>query len=91
MNIDRMPKTETHQRPYKDETIDELFEEILEEATSAQDILNFAFGIYEDKGDANIKVRTVMTYLCAIKERLENVTNGLPCMIKELKHREKDS
>lgn len=87
MNINRTPKTETHPRPYEDKNIDELFEEILQYATDAQGLLDFAFAIYKD-ADANIKVCHVMAYLDSVRERIANVTDGLPPIIKELKQRE---
>ena len=90
MKVNRIPKTETRPRPYNDETIDELFEEILQCATDAQGLLEFAFGIYKD-ADATIKVSAVMAYLDSVRERIANVTDGLPPMIHELKQREKDA
>ena len=89
MNINRTPKTETPPRPYEDKNINELFEEILQCATDAQAILDFAFAIYKD-ADANIKVCNVMAYLDSVRERIATVTDGLPPMINELKQREKD-
>ena len=81
--------TETPLRPYKDHTIDELFEDILPNATDAQGLLDFAVGIYQE-GAETITVSAAMAYIAAINERLKNVSDGLPLMIRELKHREKE-
>ena len=82
-------KLKTHQRAYEDNSIDELFEEIVLDAAHAKSLLDFSLGIYTD-GDAKIDVRAIMAFLQCVNERVYNVQDGLPSLINELKQREKD-
>lgn len=79
----------TNQRPYNNNSIDELFDEIILDAAHAKGLLDFSMGIYKDAG-AKIDVRAIMAFLQSINERVQNVNDGLPSMIYELKQREKD-
>lgn len=81
--------TETHQRPYLHDSIDELFDEIILDAAHVKGLLDFSNGIYKDVG-AKIDVRAIMAFLQSIDERVRNVNDGLPSIIHELKQREKD-
>jgi hypothetical protein len=81
--------TETHRRPYQDDSIDELFEEIVLDSAHAKGLLDFSLGIYNDD-DAKIDVSAIRAFLQSVNERVQNVNGGLPVMINELKQREKD-
>lgn len=82
-------KLKTHQRPYQDDSIDELFDEIVLDAAHAKSLLDFSLGVYTD-GDAKIDVRAIMAFLQSVNERVCNVKDGLPSLINELKQREMD-
>jgi len=77
-------------RPYAQQSIDELFEEILADLADVQQLITFA-GSLTTEPRATIEAAAVHAFMRSLNERVENLTDALPVMIDELKQREQDA
>ena len=77
-------------RPYKDHSVEDLFEEEVCALHRAQNLIRLPLELYGEQG-GTVQADSVVTLLMAVADGLDTVDNGLRCAVRELRLREADA
>jgi hypothetical protein len=83
----QIKEVEERCRPYRDQTVDELFDELVRNAREAKGLVEFALSLYGKDTDAKIDAPAVQAFLCSLSLPIYNVEDALPPIIHELRER----
>jgi hypothetical protein len=77
-------------RPYANNSVDELFDELVRDAEWAKGLLDFAQGMYAQNNTDKIDASAVMAFVDSVRGPICNVVDALAPIMYELKQREEE-
>jgi hypothetical protein len=84
------PKLDQRIRPYGNDSIDALFQELVLDANWVNGLLTFAQGLYAEHNTDKIDASSVFAFVQSVSMPMRNVVDALAPIIYELHQREEE-